>query len=110
MGTKTAAPKPPAKQVMKKKGSRKPVAAQRLPKLSPKKTTREADAALPDSDPSVDAAAPHERVEPRELSHERLSNLPEETDTPAPDEDLVDDVAADAEALEGRAAEEYDDT
>jgi hypothetical protein len=102
---KTAAKKAPHKKVLKKKGSRKTAAAKPLPKVSPRKATRGDEAE--DDQASADAPDPHERVEPRELSHDRLLNPPEETATPLPDEDPVDDVAADAEALEGSTVEEY---
>jgi hypothetical protein len=102
---KTAAKKPPPKKVIKKKGSHR-TAAKPLPKVSPQKATRRDEGESSDDQASGDAPDPHEHVEPRELSHERLLNSPEETATPLPDDDLVDDVAADAEALERSTAEE----
>ena len=113
---KQAANKAPArKKVMKKKAPRKKSAPKSLPKPAPRtwKTTRGAGAEphtddQPSFDETLDEATPHEHVEPRELSHERLRNRPEESVTPAPDEDLVDDVAADAEAMDGHEAEEDD--
>lgn len=99
---KSATKKPPTK-VMKKKGAPKTAAAKRLPRVS-----RRAEAEPSDDPTQLDAAAPHEPDEPRELSHERLRNTPEETATPAPDEDLVDDVAASANRLDGGAAEADD--
>lgn len=93
---KTAAKKPPAKRGLKKKRSHEKAAAKRESKVS-----RGAEAEPSDDQPSEDAGAPHEHDEPRELSHERLRNPPEETVSPAPDEDLVDDVAASANRLEG---------
>lgn len=79
------------------------------PKKIPKSSPRVA-ALDPLEDPALEeTVALHEHVEPRELSHQRLHNTPEETATPALDDDLVDDVAASANDHDSRTIEADDD-